>query len=118
MASYERFEAWKAAHAFTLKVYQATRSWPNEERYGRTSQTRRAAHSVAANIIEGQARLGRREFRRLLDIAWESLAVAGYTLRLARDLGILDVATYNELETLRAAVGRPLFGLLRSMGSP
>ena len=117
MAPYERFDAWKAAHAFALRVYQATNKWPKEERYGLTSQTRRAAHSVAANIVEGQARLGRKEFRRFLDIAWGSLAEVGYTLRLARDLKILAEKEFEELEELRSVVGKPLYGLLKSMGT-
>lgn len=117
MIPYERFDAWKAAHAFTMAVYGQTKSWPPEERYGLTSQIRRAAYSVAANIVEGQARLGRKEFRRFLDISWGSLAEVGYALRLAKDLGILAPDRFEELERLRAAVGKPLFGLLKSMGS-
>ena len=118
MHPYERFDAWKAAHALALAVYQRTKSWPTDERYGLTAQVRRAAFSVPANIVEGRARLGRKEFRRFLDIAWGSLAEVGYTLRLARDLGILPPADYDDLEAVRAEAGKPLYGLLRSMGSP
>ena len=116
MIPYERFDAWKAAHAFTLAIYRHTKGWPADERYGLTAQVRRAAHSVSANIVEGQARRGKKEFRRFLDIAWGSLAEVGYSVRLAKDLEILDQRQFDELETLRAAVGRPLFGLIRSMG--
>jgi|SRR5437868_8465619 len=117
MHPYEKFEAWKSAHGLALAIYQRTKNWPAEERYGLTSQIRRAAFSVPANIVEGRARLGRKEFRQFLDIAWGSLAEVGYTLRFTRDLGILDLKDYEELERLRSEVGRPLFGLLRSMGS-
>lgn len=116
MHPYEKFEAWKAAHALALAVYQCTKRWPAEERYGLTAQVRRAAVSVPLNIVEGRARFGRKEFRRFLDIAWGSLAEVGYTLRLARDLGILPPAEYDTLEASRATVGKPLYGLLRSMG--
>jgi four helix bundle protein len=118
MVPYERFDAWKAAHEFTLAVYRESNGWPRDERFGLTSQARRAAHSVSANIVEGQARRGRKEFRRFLDIAWGSLAEAGYTIRLARDLGIVAEPVFLELERLRSEVGKPLYGLLRSMGEP
>jgi four helix bundle protein len=115
MQPHEKLDAWKAAHSLALAVYQQTESWPADERYGLTSQVRRAAFSVAANIVEGRAKLGRREFRRFLDISWGSLAEVGYTMQLAHDLGILTQSDYDRLEALRAATGRPLYGLLRSM---
>lgn len=117
MAPYERFDAWKAAHQLVLAVYGATKSWPIEERYGLTSQVRRAAHSVASNIVEGQARRGPKEFRRFLDMAWGSLAEVGYTLRLARDLELLTAEKHAELSSLHEAAGRPLYGLLKSMSA-
>jgi four helix bundle protein len=117
MHPYERFDAWKAAHLLALAVYQQTKGWPIEERYGLTSQIRRAAFSVPANIVEGRAKLGRKEFRKYLDISWGSLAEVGYTMHLARDLEILTAADYDRLVALRADAGRPLYGLLRSMGN-
>ena len=116
MLPYERFDAWKASHALALAIHQQTRNWPKEERFGLTAQVRRSAFSVPANIVEGQARRGPKEFRRFLDIAWGSLAEVGYTLRYARDLGYLTEADYRHLQALRNEAGPPLFRLLRSMG--
>lgn len=116
MHPYERFEAWRRAHALALAVHGATKEWPPDERYGLTSQIRRAAFSVPANIVEGRARRGSKEFRRFLDISWASLAEVGYTLRYAHDLGYLSAESYARLEELRAATGRPLYALLRAMG--
>ena len=107
MLPYERFEAWKAAHAFALAVRERTKGWPADERYGLTSQVRRASFSVAANIVEGRARRGPKEFRRFLDIAWGSLSEAGYALHFARDAGLLSNEDYTHLEGLRAEVGNP-----------
>jgi four helix bundle protein len=53
MMPYERFEAWPLCHQLVLQVYRVTLSFPSEERYGLTSQARRAACSAAANIAEG-----------------------------------------------------------------
>lgn len=115
MQPYERLIAWQRAHAFLIEIYHVTGAWPKEERYGLTSQVRRAAFSVPVNIVEGSARRGRREFRRFLDIAYGSLAEVGYTLVVARDLGMMTGAEQQRLERMRCAVGAPLFKLLRSM---
>jgi len=116
MHPYEKFDAWKAAHTFAIAAYRQTKLWPADERYGLVSQVRRAAFSVPANIVEGRARLGRKEFRRFLDIAWGSLSEVGYALHFAHDVGILGAKEYEDLEVLRAAAAKPLHGLLRSMG--
>ena len=118
MQPYERFEAWNAAHALALAIYRETKHWPVEERYGLCAQIRKAAFSVPANIVEGRAKLGRKEFRRFLDISWGSLAEVEYTLRLAHDLGYLAADRLKEFEELRTKAAKPLFGLLRSMGEP
>ena len=68
MRPYERLTAWQAAYELVLAVYHATETFPKTETYGLTSQLRRAAFSVAANIAEGAAKRGNGEFRRFLDI--------------------------------------------------
>jgi len=89
VAPYERLRAWRECHELALAVYRATKEFPADERYGLTSQMRRAAFSAAANIVEGSARRGPREFRRFLDIALSSLTEVGYALRFAHEAGLL-----------------------------
>ena len=115
MDPYERFDAWQRAHELAVAVHRATRAWPSDERFGLVAQVRRAAFSVPANIVEGRARRGAREFRRFLDIAWASLAEVGYTLRYARDVGYLTVEAHTKLEQARTKAGRSLYALLRNM---
>ena len=67
MAPYERFQAWQIAHQLALEIYRTTDHWPPQERYELTRQLRRAALSAPANIAEGAAKRGTREFRRFLD---------------------------------------------------
>ena len=86
---YERLHAWRECHELALAVYDATKRFPSDERYGLVSQTRRAAFSAAVNIVEGSARRSRREFRRFLDIALSSLSEVGYALRFSREAGLL-----------------------------
>src|SRR5438477_12963913 len=88
MAPYERLHAWRECHALALAVYRATKGFPAEERYGLTSQMRRAGFSAAVNIVEVSARRGPREFRRVLDIALSSLTEVGSALRFTHVVGL------------------------------
>ena len=115
MAPHERLEAWQAAHQLVVHLYQVTRSFPAEERYGLCSQIRRAAFSIPANIAEGAAKKGPREFRRYLDIAVGSMAELSYALRLVRDLKILSVESCDEIEKRRDLVGKLTWRLYVSM---
>lgn len=105
MASYERFAAWRRSYELVLAVYQATDSFPKNELYGLTSQARRAAFSVVANIAEGSAKKGAREFRRYLDIALGSITELEVALRLARDRGYVTPESWAEVERLRNHAG-------------
>ena len=78
---------WQKAHAFVLAAYQHSAAFPAAERYGLTSQLRRAAVSVPANIAEGFCRRGPADKARYLNIAQASLEECRYYLILARDLG-------------------------------
>ena len=115
MKPYERLDAWQAAHRLVLAVYETTQSFPRSELYGLTSQARRAAFSVAANIAEGSAKKGPREFRRYLDMAVGSLAELAYILRLVKDLGYLKDSAWADLDKARDQVGRLTWGLYTSI---
>ena len=113
MIAHERFEAWKWAHRLALEVYTATDRWSRSERYGLTSQARRAAISIPTNIAEGAARHGRREFARFLSISLGSLAELSYLLLFSRDRGLCDETEWRALETLRDQTGKLVYGLYR-----
>ena len=115
MAVYERFRAWQLCHELSVAVYRATRSWPKAELFGLSSQARRAAHSAAANIAEGSAKRGSREFRRYLDISLGSLSELSYTLLLARDLEILTQDEWGRLDRLHRSAGGMTWLLYKSM---
>jgi four helix bundle protein len=106
MMRYERFRAWHAAHALALEIYRLTDGWPRVERFGLTAQLRRAALSAPANMAEGAAKRGPREFRRFLDTAIGSLSEVCYLLRFARDYGLLTRETWQAVEDLRGQAGR------------
>jgi four helix bundle protein len=115
MMPFERFTAWQKCHELALAVYRATRDWPREETYSLTSQARRAAYSAAANIAEGSAKQGAREFRRFLDMSVGSLNELSYILRLARDLGLSSEVSIQALEELRQTAGKLTWRLYDSV---
>jgi len=99
----------------TLAVYAATQQFPREERYGLTSQLRRASSSVPANIAEGCGRSSTADFCRCLHIAAGSASELEYHLMLARDLGYLELPTFarlandvNDLKRMLSAFTRRL----------
>ena len=111
MMPYERFEAWRLCHRLVLAVYRVTSRFPSDERYGLTAQARRAAFSAAADIVEGSAKRGRREFGRYLDVAVGSLSELSYIFRLASDLSLLSEADATELQQLHTDASRVTWGL-------
>jgi len=116
MRPFERLDAWTVSHQLALTVYRATRAFPKEELYGLTSQLRRASVSISANIAEGSAKRGKREFRRYLDIALGSLAEVRCLLVMSRDLGYLSDREYARIGPVDERAGLLLWRLYRSMG--
>ena len=88
--SFEQLIVWQKAHQFVLGVYRLTDKFPRTEIYGLTSQLRRAAVSVPANIAEGFKKRGRADKVRFLNIAQASLEECRYYLILAKDLNYGD----------------------------
>jgi len=112
---YERLRAWKACDDLTVAVYQATKKFPRDELYGLTSQARRAAFSAGANIAEGSAKRGSREFRRYLDISIGSLSEVAYALHVAKKLEYLSLEEWRELDRIRAEASKLTWHLCKSL---
>jgi four helix bundle protein len=89
MRDYTKIAAWELADNLTVAIYESTRSFPREEIYGLTSQIRRAAYSVPANIAEGSARQSKRDYLHFLYIARGSLTEAHYFVHLSGRLKYL-----------------------------
>lgn len=83
---------WQKAHAMVLLIYRATRRFPKQEMYGLSSQLRRAAISIPANIAEGFRKRGRADKARFFNIAEGSIDEVRYYLILANDLGYTDTS--------------------------
>ncbi len=117
LKSYQDLEVWKKSIELAKKVYQLSARFPSEEKFGMTSQVRRAATSVAANIAEGAERHGTGEFLQFLGMASGSLAETETFLILAQELGMVTPEQTKPLLLEAKTVGRMLNGLKRSLRS-
>ena len=113
MQGFRRLNVWEKAHELTLNVYKVTARFPKEELYALTSQLKRAASSVAANIAEGCGRGSDADFARFLLIAMGSASELEYHLLLARDLKFLSETDYQGLDTRTIEVKRMLASLIK-----
>lgn len=113
--SFRELEVWQKAHALVLEVYRITGNFPERERFGITSQLRRAASSVPANIAEGFGRKSTRELLQFLAIANGSLEETRYFLILARDLRFVASEQFQILDQYGSSVGQVLGALTRSL---
>jgi four helix bundle protein len=95
--NFYRLKIWHKAHQLTIDVYNETKKFPKHEQYGITSQLRRSASSVPANIVEGYSRKSKKEFIQYLYQARSSLDETVYFLILSHDLGYISDKKFNNL---------------------
>jgi four helix bundle protein len=115
MQDFRNLKVWQKSHALVLKVYALTATFPKAEMFGLTAQTRRAAVSIAANIAEGSARSGDKEFAHFLQIALASASEVEYFSILIADLALLRNGEAAILGTDAAEIKRMLTGLITSL---
>ncbi|MGA2868867.1 MAG: four helix bundle protein [Verrucomicrobiota bacterium] len=113
--NFKELIVWQKAHQFVLELYRFTRVFPTDEKFGLTSQIRRAAVSVPANIAEGFPKRSTNDKARFFNIAQGSLEEVHYYLILAKDLGYGDPA---KLLGLYDEVGRLLNGYISAILTP
>ena len=113
--TFEDLIVWQKAHAWVLAAYRFSEAFPQREIYGLTSQFRRAAVSIPANISEGFKKTGVADKRRFMNTAQGSLEECRYYLILARDLGYRDSQT---LLTQIEEVSRLLTAYARAIETP
>ena len=89
MLNFKDLEIWRRSHKLTLEIYKATQSFPKEELFGLTSQTRRAVSSIPTNIAEGCGRRTNAELANFLNIASGSASEVEYEILLAKDVGYI-----------------------------
>ena len=115
MRDHTRLKVFELADRLALAVYRESGSFPAAERYGLQSQMRRAAISVAANIVEGCAHTTQTEYLRFIEIAYASARELQYEIELAGRLGFLCAETGQRLSRESTETAKALNGLLRSL---
>ena len=112
---YKKLTVWQKADELAYRVYVETKDFPREEVYGMTSQLRRAALSVPANIVEGYGRQGKNELRQFANIALGSLAEVRYLIDFSARLDYFSDEQQTALKDLADEVGRLLWKFYQSV---
>jgi four helix bundle protein len=115
MKDFRRLDVWQRSHRLSVEIYRRTAGFPAEEKFGLTSQIRRGAVSVEANIAEGCGRGSDQDFRRFLQIALGSASELDCELLLARDLDFLLAGQHDTLLKELNAVRAMLATLIRKI---
>lgn len=118
MRDFKQLKVWEKAHGLALDVYRATREFPAEERFGLTSQLRRAVVSVPSNIAEGCGRDGNRELTHFMSMAAGSASEVECQLLLARDLGFVSKELHGNLDCQTTEVKRMLYSFIKKLNRP
>ena len=114
-AGYQDLVVWQRAMDLIDQIYSCTRDWPGSEMYGLSSQIRRAAVSIAANIAEGNGRNGRHEYVHHLGITRGSLHEVETMVLIAQRQKYLDEGDKDSIIACIGEVGRMLSGLIKSL---
>ncbi|KKR86775.1 MAG: hypothetical protein UU34_C0010G0018 [Candidatus Curtissbacteria bacterium GW2011_GWA1_41_11] len=114
-AGYKKLIVYQKSKELALLVYSLTKEFPKEEIYGITSQMRRAATSIVANIVEGYVKGSTKEYIRFLDISIGSTAELDAFGQIVKELNYLDERNYQRFENLRVEVAKLLFAYRKSL---
>ncbi len=117
LKTYRDLLVWQKSFQLCIRIYRLSRNFPRDERFGLTSQVRRAAVSIPSNIAEGYGRGTTRDYLRFLWVANGSLAEVETQLMLARELQFAPETALNDLLEAMAEVERMLKALIRSLES-
>ena len=115
MFNFEKLEVWHKSVDFADSVYSITRSFPDEERFGLTSQMRRAAVSISSNIAEGRSRASRPDFARFIELATGSVFEVVSHATIGKQQSFLSAADYDRLYQACEEQSKMLSGLRRSL---
>jgi len=117
MKDFRQIKVWHKAHQLVLDVYRVTRDFPADEKYGLTSQLRRAAASIPTNIAEGCGKSTDKDFARFLQISYGSANEVDYLLLLAKDMSMLRLELYETMNNSLIEVKKMLAALIRKVKS-
>jgi len=112
---HERLVVWNQSIKFVKEIYEATRAFPDAERYGIVSQMRRAVVSIPCNISEGASRKTRKEYVQFLYISRGSLSETETLLHISEQLKFIEKPTYDGLRSKTESLGKMLTALITAL---
>ena len=115
MFNFEKLEVWKKAIDYGDLIYKETRVFPTEERFGLTSQLRRASVSISSNIAEGSSRSSKSDFARFIEIATGSVFEAVSQTFIAQRQKLLSEDQFRQIYADAEELSRMLSGLRKSL---
>ncbi|MBN1824274.1 MAG: four helix bundle protein [Endomicrobiales bacterium] len=115
MRDYKKLIVFQKAHRFVIAIYKITKAFPKHEQYALTSQLRRAAISVPANIVEGSRRNSEKEYLQFLNISLSSLSEVEYYIELSNELKYIDSKEYAGLISSCNDIFAMLHGLMKTI---
>lgn len=112
--SFRDLKAWQEAHVLALLIYKITKTYPDDEKFGLTNQSRRAVVSISSNIAEGFGRFSAKDKQHFYSMAKTSLAELQNQLILAKDLEYIGAPLFVRADAQSETVGALIKGLIRS----
>jgi four helix bundle protein len=115
MHNFKELKIWQKSRNLTKEIYLVTKKFPEDERFGLTTQMRRCAISIPSNIAEGSGRGSNREFRRFLNISISSAFELETQLILAFDLAFIKEKDYDRISMDIEEVQKMIYGFRKSI---
>ena len=117
LKNYKELRVWQKSYELCVKIYKITAKFPNEEKFGLTSQIKRSAVSIPSNIAEGYGRKTTADYIRMLYIAYGSVCELETQMLLAGDLGFVDMSETESTKSDISEIERMLKALIKSLES-
>ncbi|WP_025764058.1 four helix bundle protein [Dyadobacter tibetensis] len=117
MRNFRNYHVWEQSHQLVLSLYNITKEFPSEERFGLISQLRRAVISIPTNISEGCAKISEKDFARYLGISYGSCQEVEYLTYLAKDLGYMSTEIYDSIQAEIVSIKKQLYQLIKKLNA-
>ena len=115
MSTHKDLKVWKESVELVTSIYEKTKTYPDDEKFGLTSQIRRCSVSIPSNIAEGAARNTQKDFTRFLHMSLGSAAELQTQLLISKNLGYMNSDIYEELILKTETMSKMLSGLIKSI---
>lgn len=117
MRDFRKYTVWEQSHKLTLEVYEITKSFPNDEKFGLVSQIRRAAVSIPTNIAEGCGKVSDKDFARFLNISFGSTSELEYLIFLSKDLSYINQETSEQFQHKIESIKKQLYQFIKKLNA-